>query len=122
MWLKKDNIIAMTCTVDTSDTSLKCGFIGPIWFDKINEDPEGFTECPDSELEEVFMKEVRKRYGEGDEWKTAKLLTCAYNRFLVDRFNSGRYNPSRSVYKGDNRFWSQNGCLFNNGKWAKKQE
>ena len=66
-------------------------------------------------IEELFLKEAEKRYG--DNWRNVKLKECTY-------LGNGNCHNNGSLGVGlyDTLLWNENGCLFNNGKWAEVLE
>ncbi|WP_407501311.1 hypothetical protein [Elizabethkingia anophelis] len=66
------------------------------------------------ELEEVFTKELKRRYGAN--WKNIKVKQCMENKTSLST-NTGIYSPVINTYKII-QIWSSNGCLYKDGKWA----
>ncbi|HAY3545115.1 TPA: hypothetical protein JRX92_003516 [Elizabethkingia anophelis] len=71
-------------------------------------------EATRTELEEVFTRELIRRYGQN--WKNIKVKKCMETQTSIYA-NTGSYMPVINTY-GITQIWSSNGCLYKDGKWA----
>lgn len=86
------------------------GVDGVTW--RINSDAE-FTEAKDRHVQEAFIKEARRIYG--DDWMNIRIKEHADGQEWVlkeGEFASGYSNST-------DRFYNKNGVLYHDGRWAK---
>ncbi|MDV3834184.1 hypothetical protein CMU13_12715 [Elizabethkingia anophelis] len=93
---------------------------GRNWSDEITHvggDIDGI-EATTEELEDVFTRELIRRYGKN--WNNIKVKECMQKQASVHT-NSGVYVPVINTY-GRTQIWNSNGCLFKAGIWAESME
>ncbi|UTG62444.1 hypothetical protein J2O09_05670 [Elizabethkingia anophelis] len=97
------------------NTTYGFGWVGG-WNNYINHGGGRITgvEATKVELEEVFTRELIRRYGQN--WKNIKVKKCMEKQISIHT-NTGIYIPVINTY-GITQIWSSNGCLYKDGKWA----
>lgn len=86
------------------------------WYDnlKIGTSIATEIEATSEEVYNMFQRELIKRYGE--DWKNIKIDKCLFHGEID--LNKECYVECISVFE-NGRIWNMNGCIFDNGKWAK---